>query len=184
MDYDKEIYLMHIMEQVYSSLISVSNKLQATGDKYCAPMTSRQYMTVLAILHLPKDETTIVNISNKLGATKQNITQVVDSLKKKGLVSIVPSNKDKRAVNVLVTDLGIETMVNCGKSSMVDFMAEIFKDFEKEELETLWKLLKKLYRFDGIKMDGFEADVQIPNTVSNEDIRLALERFSFKRRGK
>lgn len=181
MDYEKEYNLMYIMEQVYSSLITVSNKLQATGDKYCSPLTSRQYMTILAILHLPKNETTIVNIANKLGVTKQNITQVIDSLKKKGFVSVVPSNKDKRAVNVIVTELGIETMVNCGKNSTVDFMAEIFKDFKKNELEVLWKMLTKLYRFDGIKMDGFEADAQIPNTVSSEDMRCALERFSLKR---
>jgi DNA-binding MarR family transcriptional regulator len=182
MDYGKEYDLLRTMEQVYSSIITVSNKLQATGNKYCSPLTSRQYMTILAILHLPENETTIVNIANKLGATKQNITQVIESLKKKEFVSIIPSVQDKRAINVIVTELGIEAMVNCGKNSIVDFMAEIFKDFKKEELEVFWRMLIKLYSFDGVKMDGFETDVQIPNTVSNEDIRRTIERFSSRRK--
>lgn len=182
MDYDKELHLLHLMQQVYSSLISVSNKLQTTGDKYCNPLTSRQYMTVLAMLHLPEGETTIVNISNKLGATKQNVTQLVGSLAKKGLVEIVPSQKDKRAVNVCLTDLGLKTIVNCGSNMTIDFMADIFKEFDEKELETLWNLLTKLYRFDGAEMDGFEADVEVPNTFSEEEVRLAIKRFSLKRK--
>lgn len=184
MDYEKELYLLHLMEQAYSSLITVSNKLQTTGDKYCAPLTSRQYMTVLAMLHLPEDDTTIVNIALKLGATKQNTTQLISSLEKKGMVTIVPSEKDKRAVNVRLTDLGLETVVNCGSNMAIDFMADIFKGFNQKELEVLWKLLVKLYRFDGTEMDGFEADIQVPNTFSDEEIRLAIERFSLRRREK
>jgi DNA-binding MarR family transcriptional regulator len=181
-DYNKELRLLHLMQQVYSSLISVSNKLQTTGDKYCVPLTSRQYMTVLAMLHLPEEETTIVNIANKLGVTKQNVTQLIKSLEKKGLVAIAPSKKDRRAVNVRLTDLGLETMVNCGSNMTVDFMADVFNGFGEKELETLWNLLIKLYRFDGAEMDGFEDDVEVPNTLSDEEVRLALERFSLRRR--
>ncbi|WP_278280690.1 MarR family winged helix-turn-helix transcriptional regulator [Lacrimispora sphenoides] len=35
-------------------------------------------------------------IANKLGATKQNVTQLIKSLEKKGLVAIAPSKKDRR----------------------------------------------------------------------------------------
>ena len=92
-------------------------------------------MTVLAMLHLPEEETTIVNIANKLGATKQNVTQLIKSLEKK-----------------------------------------------VKELETLWNLLIKLYRFDGAEMDGFEDNVEVPNTLSDEEVWLVLERFSLRRR--
>lgn len=92
-------------------------------------------MTVLAMLHLPEEETTIVNIANKLGDTKQNVTQLIKSLEKK-----------------------------------------------VKELETLWNLLIKLYRFDGAEMDGFEDNVEVLNTLSDEEVWLALERFSLRRR--
>lgn len=184
MDYSKELYLLHIMQQAFSSLISVSNKLQITGDQYCEPLTSRQYMTMLAVLHLPKDETTLINIAKKLGTTKQNITQLVKSLEKKEFVSIMPSEKDKRAVNVSLTELGMDTIVKCGKDAGVNFMADIFKDFTKEEIEVLWKLLIKLYAFDGVEMDGFEEQVQITNVDMEEEIRVGLEKFSNRRNAK
>ncbi|AKN33738.1 transcriptional regulator [Clostridium carboxidivorans P7] len=45
-------------------------------------------------------------------------------------------------------------------------MVDIFKDFKKEELETLWQLLKKLYSYDGVPMDGFEERMKIPDISS------------------
>ncbi|WP_085832915.1 MarR family winged helix-turn-helix transcriptional regulator [Clostridium merdae] len=181
MNYEKEMRLLHLTQQVYSSLISVSNKLQTAGDKYCTPFTSRQYMTVLAILHLPEEETTIVNIANKLGSTKQNITQLVSSLEKKGSVAIGPSKKDKRAVNVCVTELGMQTMLSCAGKISVDLMADLFADFDEKELELLWRLQKKLYAFDGVAMDGLEENVKVPFSLSEQEIQTALERFSQRR---
>ncbi|MBV4418921.1 MarR family transcriptional regulator [Clostridium tyrobutyricum] len=169
------------MEQAFSSLISVSNKLQITGDQYCKPLTSRQYMAMLAVLHLPKDETTFINIAKKLGTTKQNITQLIKNLEKKNFVYIIPSKKDRRSVNVRVTDLGMNIMIKCGRDGSINFMADIFKDFTKEEVETLWKLLIKLYCFDGVKMDGFEEKVEIQNIDKDKEIRVGIEKF-LKRR--
>ena len=180
MDYNKEGYLLHIMEQAFSSLISVSNKIQIAGDQYCQPLTSRQYMAMLAVLHLPEDETTFINIAKKLGTTKQNVTQLINSLEKKGFISIIPSKKDKRSVNVCITDIGMDVMTKCGRDATINFMADIFKNFTKEEIETLWRLLSKLYCFDGVEIDGFEEDVRVPN-INDEEVRLILERF-FKRR--
>ncbi|RDY22523.1 MarR family transcriptional regulator [Romboutsia maritimum] len=169
------------MQQAFSSLYSVSNKLQIVGDQYCEPLTSRQYMTMLAVLHLPKDETTLINIAKKLGTTKQNVTQLIKSLESKEFVSIIPSKKDKRSVNVCVTDIGMDIMIKCGREGTINFMADIFKDFTEEEIETLWKLLIKLYRFDGVEMDGFEENIEISNIDLEEEVILGLKKF-FKRR--
>ncbi|WP_297421091.1 MarR family transcriptional regulator [Clostridium sp.] len=184
MDYDKEFYLLHIMQQAFSSLFSVSNKIQIIGDQHCAPLTSRQYMTMLAILHLPKDETTLINVAKKLGTTKQNVTQLVKSLEKKSFISIMSSQKDKRAVNISLTDQGIDAMIKCGKDVGVNFMADIFKDFTREEIETLWKLLVKLYRFDGVEIDGFEENVQIPSIDLETELKLTLDNFHKRRKSK
>lgn len=180
MDYNEAGYLLHIMQQAYSSLVSVSNKIQIEGDKYCDPLTSRQYMTMLAVLHLPEDETTFINIAKKLGTTKQNVTQLINSLAKKDFISIIPSKIDKRSVNVRVTDLGMDIMIKCGREGTINFMADIFKNFTKEEIETLWNLMMKLYSFDGAEMDGFEEKVQVPN-INDKEVKLALESFNKRR---
>ena len=35
-----------------------------------------------------------------------------------------------------------------------DFLADIFHDFTTEDLETLWTLFNKLYRFDGVAQES------------------------------
>ena len=72
-------------------------------------------------------------------------------------VNIVPSTTDKRASNVSLTKKGEEVTINASTKA-VEFMADIFKEFQTSELENLWSLLKKLYTFDGVQHDGFEEE--------------------------
>lgn len=149
---EKEMFLM---QQTYITLFSLTNKIQVIGDKYFEEITSRQMMVFLAIVHLKDDETTINNIARKLGTTKQNIKQMITIMQKKGYIEVVPSKKDKRAVNVKITEEGKKVVVEAAESSL-KFFPYLFKEFTTEEIQTLWNLLKKLYRFDGEEQDGFE----------------------------
>lgn len=153
--------LRYTMDQTYASLIAVSNKLQTAGDSYSVDLTSKQLMTLLAILHIPEGDATIINIAGKLGTTKQNAARIIKSLEKKKYISVVPSEKDKRAVNVVFTEAGIRSLSKNTKDVKKNFMDDIFRDFNKKELETLWQLLKKLYSYDGVSMDGFEKRIEI-----------------------
>lgn len=155
--------LGYMMDQTYASLVAVSNKLQTAGDSYSDDLTIKQLLTLLAILHIPEGDATIINIAGKLGTTKQNATRIIKSLEKKNYIKIVPSEKDKRAVNVVLTEAGIHSLSKNSKDAKKNFMTDIFNDFSKEELKTLWQLLKKLYSYDGVPMDGFEERIKIPN---------------------
>lgn len=155
MDNHREIFLM---QQTYATLFSLANKLQVKGDKYLENLTSRQFMAMLAIAHLQEDETTLNNIARKLGTTKQSVKQLITIIENKGYVITIPSQKDKRAVNVKITESGKRVMLECGERGL-KFFANLFKDFTTEEMEILWGLLKKLYRFDGEQQDGFEEEI-------------------------
>lgn len=184
MDFSKELRDLFLMQQTYGTLFSLINKLQIQGDKYLDGLTSRQYMTIIAILHLPEDETTLNNIAKKLGTSKQNVNRMVASIEKQSYLSVVPSEKDKRAINVKLTELGKRKVVECSEQG-VNFMADVFNQFTTEELETLWKLLKKLYEFDGETHDGFEDEGR--NIAAEEDnkiINKMMEEFSKRRREK
>ena len=177
MDFSKEMKELFFMQQVYAVLFSLANKLQIEGDKYFGEITSRQFMTMLAILHLPQAESTHKNIAGKLGTSKQNVTQLITSLEKKGYVKTVPCPHDKRAVNSLITDLGMQVMAECNQIGL-RFFADVFHEFNIEELETLWRLLKKLMRFDGDEDNGFEEDVTAPDAVMDEASMKALKEFA------
>lgn len=177
MEVIKELFLM---QQAYATLFSLTNKVQIAGDNYLEGLTLRQHMTMLAITHLEEDERSINNIARKLGTTKQSVKQLITLIENKGYIKTVPSSKDKRSLNVMVTEEGIKVMVKCSEIGIY-FLAALFKDFSSSEIETLWKLLKKLYRYDGEEQDGFEEEGVLE---INEDLSELQEKVlkEFERR--
>jgi len=60
----------------------------------------------------------------------------------------------------------------------MSFFANLSKDFSIEEMEILWTLLKKLYRFDGEEQDGFEEDAEFDMGEDTHEIQeRALKEF-------
>ena len=102
---------LFLMQQTYATLFSLANKLQVEGDKYFQSLTGRQFMAMVAIIHLPEEETTLNNIAAKLGTTKQSVKQLIEIIEKKGYVITLPSPKDKRAVNVKITESGKQVIL-------------------------------------------------------------------------
>ncbi|HGM3390326.1 TPA: MarR family winged helix-turn-helix transcriptional regulator, partial [Clostridioides difficile] len=125
------------------NFFTITNKIQIEGYKYFGILTSRQYMTILSTLHLSEEETTLNNIARKMVTSKQNINRIVVNLKKNGYIDVITSPHDKRAITVKVIDLGKEVMVTCGRA-VINLMADVFHEFIKDELETLWNLLKNV----------------------------------------
>lgn len=184
MGYEKEAHDLFLMQQAYGTMFSLTNKLQICGDNYLNGLTVRQYMTIVAILHLPEDETTINNIARKLGTSKQNANRMVGSIEKLGYLVSSPSEKDKRATNVRLTEVGRRKVVE-GAEKVIDFMADAFREFSTSELETFWELLKKLYSFDGEKQDGFEeTGLDISNADDEPLKQYIIQNFSRKRNRK
>lgn len=158
MEYTREMFLW---QQTYATLFSVSNKIQVQGDKELDAMTSRQVMALTAAIHLPKGGASLNGIAKKMGTTKQNVRQLVNVMERKGYVSVAASDTDKRAYSVEMTKEGEQVFVESYMRGMT-FFEKLFHEFTTEELEMLWNMLKKLYRFDGEEQDGFEesADFQ------------------------
>lgn len=156
----KDIEKLYLMQQAYATLFVTANKIQADGDKCFGNITSKQFMLIMAIAHLDEEDTTLNNIASKLGSSKQNVNAIVNGMAKKGYLEIVPSKKDKRAVNVKITEKAKKEVGKYSEAS-VNFLEKIFKDFTLQEVEVLWKLLKKVYEYDGIEQDGFEKNAII-----------------------
>ncbi|URV79366.1 MarR family transcriptional regulator [Bacillus velezensis] len=178
---------LHVMQQSYASLFSVVNKVQARGDEYLEMLTSRQHMTLIAIAHLPTEDTTLMNIAKKLGTTKQTANKLISSLAKKGYVHTVPSKLDKRAINIEITAEGKKALISCSEKSTY-FLADMFHDFTTDEIETFWRLLQKLYRFDGEEQDGFEEKAHLKvedqaQFISDDYEEKLMAEFSKRRYG-
>lgn len=179
MSVEKNIEDLYLMEQIYATIFSLTNKLQITGDRYLTGLTSRQFMTIIALLHLPKEEATISNVARKLGTSKQNTNRMISSIEKLGFVTVVPSNKDKRASNILLTEAG-QRIINESAEKSTLFMADIFNTMNTSELKVLWSLLQRLYEFDGVKQDNYK-EVVPGVSLDEKQIKKIIEHFSQKR---
>lgn len=167
---------MFLIQQIYTTIFSLTNKMQVREAKYFDKLSSRQIMAIIAIYHLPDGKATLNNIAKKLGTTKQSVKQIITILENKGYVLTMPSKSDKRAINVSVTEAGKKATIESGKESTY-FFAEISKSLTKEEMEILWMLLKKMYRFDGEEMDGFEENANINAGIDGEELDRESEKL-------
>ncbi len=173
MDMAKYLFFAH---HALMELFSVTNKLQMQGDKYLQDLTIRQMLAVPAIVHAPCGKATINHIARKLGTTKQSAKQIVDVMEKKNYLSVEPSKLDKRAVNVTVTSEGEQAFKKCSERTD-EFLADIFRDFTAEDLETLCILLQKLYRFDGIEQESIDGHMNY-NPDDAEEILKNHQNFN------
>lgn len=100
---------------------------------------------ILEVL-LHKGPTPINTIGKKVGLTSGSITTAVDRAEAKGLVFRKPNDKDRRVVEIHLTEDGRELI----SSNMQDHSATLEKAVEilsAEERATLLELLKKLGYF-------------------------------------
>ena len=167
MDIAKDLFYA---QQTLMTLFLTTNKLQMQGDKHLKDVTIRQMLAIPALIHATGGKSTINHLARSMGTTKQSAKQIVDALERKGYLSVEPSEQDRRAVNITVTQEGQDAFRTCSERTD-EFLADIFRGFSAEELETLCLLLQKLYRFDGAEQEGFSEHNGYDPSISDEVLR-------------
>lgn len=157
---DHEIKNLDDMQQVYSLLFIILNKLQADFDSKLEGLTSRQLMLMIAIAHLNPNEASIINISKILGTSKQNVNRLVASMIDNGFLESNPNTSDKRSVNIGITKTGMELIQNNNKKAN-QYLQDIFQNFNSNEIKILRKMLERLADYDGSHDKHFEKQIEL-----------------------
>ena len=82
-------------------------------------------------------------IAKWLGRQPNNVTTIVNSLEKRGLVKSERSTKDKRTVNVALTDEGQGLLIKAKKTARI-IVKDVMVSIPEEELLSLNKSLRTL----------------------------------------
>lgn len=142
---------------VFSTIFIAGNRLQTAFDKDIRDVSLKQFM-LLTMVHQGKDHLTFTQLGNLLGCSRQNIKKLAYSLKEKGYVTIITSEKDTRAASICPTE-----KTNDYFDSMsihhTKRLSLLFKNYNDEEIQQLFILMMKLY--EGI--DGLD------QTLSNSE---------------
>ena len=82
-------------------------------------------------------------LSEELLIPKQSITSMLDKLEKKGYILRTHSEKDRRKINISLTDCG-RKIVNTIRLALNETEKDILKQINKEEMDNMLNTYKKI----------------------------------------
>ncbi len=128
-------------------LSAFDNRYQAAADAFIKEITWKQFFAIICI-NLCKEAPTINELSEVMGSSHQNVKQILLRLEKKGFVSTVVDERDKRKQRIVVTDAArafLEENDNNGEQSRY-MIGRIFDGIGEKNLETTIQTIMKMER--------------------------------------
>lgn len=154
MNYDKEMKMdkvefgdMPPQAFLLGLLSAFDNRFQAAADAFFKEITWKQFFAIICI-NLCKEAPTINELSDVMGSSHQNVKQILLKLEKKGFVTTVVDEKDKRKQRIIVTDEArrfLEENDNNGQQSQY-IIGQIFNDISDKNIQTTIQTIMKMER--------------------------------------
>lgn len=105
-------------------------------------VTNSQW-TALLVLFASKKAMSVTEINKFIPIESPSVSALLDKLEKRGLIKRRRSTKDRRVVNVLITEDGFELLKRI-IPNLARFVEAAFKQLPTRELEALGSLSKKI----------------------------------------
>lgn len=131
------------VQQIVALVFHLANVAQTRGDALDARITAKQWMALLALLHLDEGQATCSGVAQLMGCTKQNAKQLMDALERKGFVVAQPSESDRRSIRLAATAEG-EAVARDVYAHRDEALRETAEALDANEAETLHRLLHKV----------------------------------------
>lgn len=128
-------------------LSAFDNRYQAAADAFFKKITWKQFFAIICI-NLCKEAPTINELSDVMGSSHQNVKQILLRLEKKGFVSTVVDDRDKRKQRIVVTDAArafLQKNDNNGEQSRY-MIGRIFDGISEKNLKTTIQTIMKMER--------------------------------------
>lgn len=100
---------------------------------------------VLFFLANCKEENTPTDIYRKLGLNRGHVSQAIDSLCRRQLITAVPDQNDRRYMHYMVSDKAGEIISEIAKIKL-ELDSQIFKGITEEEMLAYKKTTEKIFR--------------------------------------
>lgn len=127
---------------IYGLLFSVSNRIQAIGDKEFTDISMKQHFLMIS-LGMFKTPPTLKEMAALIGCSYQNIKRMAEHLQKEGYLQIQQHEKDKRKL-LLVSTGKFESMSESNRERTMAFMSRLYADIPREDLVITLQTLMKM----------------------------------------
>ena len=128
---------------VIGAVSLLSSRLAALVDGRLKGVTYRQWFLLTMIDRMPRGEKSVNDIAQFAGTTRQNVRTMVTSLESKGLLEVMPSSRDGRALSVKLTRKA-RRCLSANADVMAEIEDELFSDISNAELDHMVSGLSKL----------------------------------------
>lgn len=126
-------------------LVSVAARLNRTSAMLLSslevPLTFRQYRTLTRVAG---GYTSLRQLASRGNLSLPTVSENVDGLVKRGLMTTTPSEADRRAIILHVTDDG-RAAANAGRRVIMDLVGSLLADFSLERRAALQTSLQDIY---------------------------------------
>lgn len=131
--------------QTWMQLLRVHNKIHAKEVSYITSfdITMNQFEVLEVLYH--RGDLSIGSITKLIMSTPGNITVVVKNLKRDGYITTSNDLKDKRVSILSITQKGKDIIEKLFPNHAKN-MTQHFEVLERKEIDTLYVLLRKLYK--------------------------------------
>lgn len=114
-------------------LSAFENRFQAVANSTMKEISWKQFFAIICV-NLCKDSPTVKELAEIMGSSHQNVKQILLKLEKKGFVSIMVDEKDKRKQRTYLTDY-CRQFCSENDEMITNIMKKMFAGVSEEQLQ-------------------------------------------------
>lgn len=129
---------------LFGGVFVLANKLQTVADKKVHGLSTKQWFLLRNLSDMPADPPpSITMLAKETDTSRQNITKMLEVLKRQGYVELQNNSADHRSQSVLLTKSGTQMLQQTAQEAD-PFFCELFSGITEEEREVSAKVVIKL----------------------------------------
>ena len=131
-------------EYLFGSIFLLANRLQTLGDGYLEEVTLKQWLLLIMIRVMDKEQPSVTEVADFMGSTRQNVRKMREGLEGKGYVELSPNSGDRRTLSVARTPR-TEQFFARFQAKGDAFLDQLFAEIPPEDLTVTRRTVEALF---------------------------------------
>ena len=131
-------------EYLFGSIFLLANRLQALGDGYLEEITLKQWLLLIMIHVMDRDQPSVTEVADFMGGTRQNVRKMLEVLEGKSFVTLSANSLDRRTLSVALTPKTEQLFVRFQAKGDA-FLDRLFDGIPPEDLEAARRTVETLF---------------------------------------
>ena len=127
--------------KIYGYFFTVTNKIQAMGDKVLDGLTMRQQYLMVILSKFETYAPTLQELAYVFGSSYQNVKRMASQLEEKGYLDIRKDPIDRRKIRIILNRKKYNSLRDDLGQSTDEFFNKVYKGLSEKELNKLGEAL-------------------------------------------